>query len=160
MYRAADFSPCGQYRYRLVRDWSDSAEAVPVTFIMLNPSTANAEHDDATIRKCMKFARTWGYNRLEVVNLFAWRSTDPHVLPEVADPIGPDNGKWLASAMGAGDIVVCAWGAHGKVRGIGDVVLRWVKQRHPYKVHALKRNKDGSPQHPLYIRDDVLPVPI
>lgn len=159
MYRGATFSDCGTYRYELRRAWGIN-HTDPLSFVMLNPSTAGAEHDDATIRKCIKFAKTWGYGGIVVVNLFAFRSTDPSILPSLADPCGPNNTRYLADAMKSSDKVICAWGKHGGLRGIGPLVLRWMHSVYPGRVHALKLNKDRSPMHPLYIPDATLPFPI
>jgi len=83
MERDALISPCSQYRYWLLRRWSNRPLA---TFVMLNPSTADANSDDATIRKCMGFADAWGLGGIWVVNLFALRSTNPYGL--VSDEVG------------------------------------------------------------------------
>lgn len=78
MERAAEFSGCGRYRYSLRRRWADGGP--PACWIMLNPSTADAEKDAPTIRRCIGFSKAWGHNALVVVNLFALRSTDPTAL--------------------------------------------------------------------------------
>ena len=89
MIKQAEISPCGQYRYTLSRQWNPAAPAV--MFIMLNPSTADARQDDPTIAKCIQLAQTWGYGRLLVGNLFAWRSPRPQDLPTAPNLIGPQN---------------------------------------------------------------------
>lgn len=142
----ASFDATGAYRYRLWRRW---AQGPSVCFIMLNPSTADAEQDDPTIRRCIRFARDWGYAALDVVNLFAYRATDPRTLRGVADPIGKDNARAVAEAVAAASLTVAAWGA-------------WPVATHPTTdgpLHCLARNRDGSPKHPLYIRADATPVP-
>src|SRR5262249_3639514 len=86
----------------------------PLLRDLLNPSTADAEQDDATVRKCMGLSRRWGCGKVQVVNLFAFRSTDPKALRLAADPIGPANAVWLGRAtQEAEGPVVCAWGTHG-----------------------------------------------
>lgn len=83
---AAGLSPCGLYRFWLTRCW---APAKPCAlFIMLNPSTADHEQDDATIRKCIGFARRWGMGSIRVANLFAYRATKPDDLKRADNPIG------------------------------------------------------------------------
>ena len=93
----AVLSPCGVYRYLLTRRLGRGAKVA--TFIMLNPSRADAEKDDATIRKCMGFASRWDCARLQVVNLFALRAADPAALRGVDDPVGPENTAWLGRAI-------------------------------------------------------------
>ena len=94
---AAVLSPCGAYRYLLTRRFGPGKKLA--TFVMLNPSTADAERDDATIRKCVGFARSWGCAGLQVVNLFAFRATDPTDLRMADDPVGPENDVWLGRAI-------------------------------------------------------------
>lgn len=153
MYRGAEFSPCGKYRYNLRRVWEPALPCV--AFVMLNPSTANAENDDPTIRKCIGFAERWGYGGFDVVNLFAWRSTQPDVLLDVPDPVGPDNPRYLAEAMKCSAKLICGWGKHGTLKNIDRVVVDWMRRTFPEKAHALAVNKDGTPQHPLYVSYDV-----
>ena len=94
----ADFDPTGVYRYSLWREWD--ARAPAVAFVMLNPSTADAGKDDPTIRRCASFARSWGYGSLEVVNLFAYRASEPKRLRQTPDPIGPANDRLPARRGG------------------------------------------------------------
>lgn len=102
------------YRYRLERFWSGK-HALP--FVMLNPSIADADIDDPTIRRCMRFARREGAGGIIVANLYAYRATEPNALWHAPDPYGPDNDAELTSvaswAARAGMPVVCAWGVHG-----------------------------------------------
>jgi hypothetical protein len=163
----ACFSDDAIYRYRLVRPFyvpkMDLFEPKPARdgrrclFVMLNPSTADAFFEDPTIRRCMSFARSWGFDILEVVNLFALRSTDPHTLYEHADPIGPDNDGQIAEAIARSDLVIAAWGAHGKIRERNKHVLAAICKTHD--VHALKvSQKTKAPYHPLYLAADTKPA--
>jgi len=115
MVRSAVISPCGLYRYRLSRQWTEPSYSL--AFVMLNPSTADAEVDDPTIRRCIGFARREGYGGIEVVNLYAFRATSPDDLWKAKDPCGPENEGHLISiaraSVGYGTPIVCAWGAHG-----------------------------------------------
>jgi hypothetical protein len=172
----AVISACGTYRYHLWREWrghyvrenwiplgaKDGAgheleEPKPVVFVMLNPSTADGSKDDATIRKCVKFAMRWGYNRLEVVNLFAYRATDPQALLKLThdrDPVGDQNQRYFDRALNeSGDpLVICAWGQHGAHLGQDQTALGWMI---PYlKKWCFGLTKVGQPLHPLYQRDD------
>jgi hypothetical protein len=87
----AEFSECQQYRYTLWRTWDSQADRV--MFIGLNPSTADETEDDPTIRRCIRFAKDWGYGGILMMNAYAYRSTAPRGLKQVTDPIGPRNGK-------------------------------------------------------------------
>lgn len=107
----ARFSPCRRYRYVLTRDVSILNPRL-VNFVMLNPSTADATVDDPTIRRCIGYARAWDYGHLVVTNLFALRATDPRALKSEDDPIGPDNGEYIAAWAGRADLVVVAGGGN------------------------------------------------
>lgn len=148
-------SPCGRYRYWLTREWGKGATVV---FVMLNPSVADALVDDPTIRRCIGFARAWGYGAISVVNLYALRSTDPKGLWVVDDPVGPANDGWLTSfATGAEEMdapIVAAWGANARP----DRVAAVRKLPGMHRLSALGLTKGGQPRHPLYLKADVLPV--
>lgn len=111
--RAAVISPCGQYRYSLWRKWAES-DRMPVMWVMLNPSTADADIDDPTIKRCMEFSRRWGYGAMWVGNLYAYRSTDPAGLWAfpASDRIGPWNAHYLYKMATHSAKVICAWGAN------------------------------------------------
>jgi hypothetical protein len=141
----AVFSPCYRYRYVLTREWDGGTRTV--NFIMLNPSTADALTDDPTIRRCIGFARQWGYRTLTVTNLYGLRATDPRELQRAEDPIGPDNHNTLIAQAGMADLVVCAWGSHGFARG--EVVRMELGNYAP--LHHLGVTKAGAPRHPLYL---------
>lgn len=143
---SAILSGCGSYRYRLERVWD--AEAAKVAFLMLNPSTADAEEDDPTIRRCVRFAKDWGFGGLIVGNLFAFRSTDPTALYGHPDPVGPENDRHLGAIARSAAKIICAWGTHGEMNGRGRHVAQ-VLRDHP--LFALKVTASGHPGHPLYI---------
>ena len=142
----AEFSDCGRYRYKLWRTWDDSQP--PVMFIMLNPSTADATINDPTIRRCIGFARAWGYGGVRVGNLFAWRTPYPQVLRSVADPIGQGNDGALHEMANGAALVVAAWGVHG---AWGDRAQAF-RQEFTHPLHALGITKSGDPAHPLRLR--------
>jgi hypothetical protein len=144
----AVISSCGRYRYQLSRQLGPSPQVA--TFIMLNPSTADASQDDPTIRRCIGFARQWGCGQLVVLNLFAFRATDPADLKRTADPVGPENKHWFAKALTGDGPVVCGWGVHGTHRDQDRVVLGWLRELGIQPV-ALGLTKDGHPKHPLYV---------
>ena len=147
----AVLSDCGTYRYALMRRW---AEGHPLRFVMLNPSTADAEQDDPTIRRCIGFAKREGYAALIVLNLYAYRSTDPKALLTCADPVGPDNDRilrnHLLSATEGHNPVVAAWGVNARPERVERVLNLWpgVDWR------CLGMTKDRHPRHPLYVRGD------
>lgn len=147
MLRDAVISPCGAYRYRLSRVWDH--HTLPLVWIMLNPSTADANVDDPTIRRCMAFSRRDGYGGIEVLNLFAFRATDPQNLKTAHDPIGPQNDRWIKEVLHPHHIVVAAWGTHGTYLGRGGKVLRDLRDAGLHVVCL-----GSKPAHPLYIRGD------
>jgi hypothetical protein len=101
----------GDYRYLLWREWNSQGKTV--SFIMLNPSRADAEVNDPTITRCINFARSWGYSKLEVVNLFAYRTPHPSLLVQAAEPIGSDNDRYILESVSKSDRVILAWGDRG-----------------------------------------------
>lgn len=154
MQRSATFDPTGYYRYSLWRQWNEQAPAV--TFIMLNPSTADATTDDPTIRRCIGFAQTWGFGSLEVVNLFAYRSTHWRDLCKATDPVGKDNDRYLAQAIHHTQTTLLAWGNWGTLQSRSKTVLQQFS--HPQNFYCLGTTKQGQPRHPLYVRSDVTPT--
>lgn len=146
----ATFSDDRTYRYRLWRIWSEIEPAV--AFCMLNPSTADETKEDPTIRRCIGFAKSWGYGGVVIVNLFALRSTDPKALYSHPDPVGPDNDGHISSVRETVPEMIAAWGAHGKFMGRGGAVFRTVPMK------TLAWTSDGQPRHPLYLKGNLKPV--
>lgn len=144
----AVFDDTGRYRYRLGRRWSPGAR---VAFVMLNPNAADATRDDPTIRRCVGFARRWGYGAVDVVNLFGLRARDPRALARAGDPIGPDNDRHLRAAVGRADLVVCAWGAAAIARSRSVELAALLTASDP---RCLGLTRAGAPRHPLYLRRD------
>ncbi len=145
-----------KYRYRLTRDLGFSGNGA-CCFIMLNPSTADEERDDPTIRRCVGYAKRFGCMFLEVVNLFAYRSTSPDLLYGMSrdSAVGTDNDRHIAEACNASRIVICAWGNHGHLFGRNAEVLALIKAQQGAAPMALKINtKSKQPAHPLYLRSD------
>lgn len=147
--RDAVLSDCGRYRYLLRRSWDHTKPRA--LFVMLNPSTADAEIDDATIRSCIRLSRGMNYGSFEVVNLFAWRATDPAELVKADDPVGPNNDGVIDAAIGRCDSVICAWGAHQMASSRGRAVWGAIRSRRP-AAFCLGTTKAGMPKHPLYIK--------
>ena len=147
--RDAVISDCGKYRYLLRRAWDHAKPRA--LFVMLNPSTADAEIDDATIRSCARLCRGMGYGSFEVVNLFGWRATDPKELAAAPDPIGPDNDRIISAAIERCDVAICAWGAFQMAPRRAREVWTEIKSRRP-AAYCLGRTQSGAPKHPLYIK--------
>ncbi len=143
----------GNYRYLLWREWDSQSKTV--TFIMLNPSCADAEVNDRTITRCIKFAQEWGYGRLEVVNLFAYRTSKPSLLKQAAEPIGRDNDKYIKESVLNGDKVILAWGNHGTWQKQDLYVLQLLKNHN--HLYCFGTTKKGCPRHPLYLRSTSQP---
>ncbi|OPG16961.1 DUF1643 domain-containing protein [Ferroacidibacillus organovorans] len=142
-----------RYRYSLTRCWDSKGSRM--VFLMLNPSTADAHQNDPTITRCMNFSRRWGFGSLEVVNLFAYRSTDPGMLSVVDDPIGPENDAYILNAITRSELVVLAWGTKGVLRQRDQEVLNLISD---HELYALEISKYGHPKHPLYLRSEVWPT--
>lgn len=143
---SASISDCGTYRYGLKRVWDDAKPVV--AWIMLNPSTADAEQDDPTIRRCVGFSKAWGYGGLAVVNLFALRATNPKYLWLVDDPVGPENDVFI-SEITQGRRVVAAWGAAARATSRAERVMMLLAHR---KIECLGTTAMGHPRHPLYVQ--------
>ena len=152
--RDAVTSECGQYRYLLRRSWDRSR--MRALFVMLNPSTADAEVDDATIRSCARLCRSWGYGSFEVVNLFGWRATDPKELAKVDDPVGPRNDGIVDAAISRCDVTICAWGAHAMAEERVGTIISLIGGSRP-AAFCLGKTKSGAPKHPLYIKTGTMP---
>lgn len=149
--RRAEFSPCGLYRYYLEIRWDDSKPFL--VMLMLNPSTADAEKNDPTVERCEQRARVMGFGGLIVLNLFAFKATDPKDMKAALDPVGPENNAWLLNTCIRRDVgMICAgWGAHGSYRDRAAYVAQMVTARAGRDLHALELTKDGQPRHPLYL---------
>lgn len=153
MRRLATISPCGVYRYDLLREWDPTRPRC--LWVMLNPSTADAEVDDPTIRRCIGFSRDWGYGGVVVVNLFALRATNPAAIRAHIDPIGPEDDRyieWHATRPNVGQVVV-AWGAHGKINSRGLIVGDRLSAIGAAP-QCLGTVRGGHPKHPLYVPAD------
>jgi len=150
----AHFSECGDYRYLLTREFGGESTCL---FVMLNPSTANAEQDDPTIRRCISFAQREDFGRLEVVNIYGFRSASPAVLFAADDPIGDKNDSEILAALDRATSVIVAWGNHAEPER-ATVVQRLIEHSgKPMKCFGL--TKLGQPKHPLYLSSDAELVP-
>jgi hypothetical protein len=125
-----------------------------VLFVALNPSTADEISDDATVRRCIGFAKSWGFGKLVIANLFAFRSTDPTILAGAVDPVGPRNDWWLKALSERSSLTIAAWGVHGSLYRRSEQVLPQLRN-----IHHLGRTQQGHPRHPLYLPSSATPIP-
>ena len=153
MIKHAVISECGAYRYTLSRTWDETLPRR--TWVMLNPSTADANDDDPTIRRCINFSKRDGFGGLNVLNLFAFRSPNPADLVSATDPVGPDNYNRMRSVMLTdrmrGGQCVVAWGANAMAQDRGDWFASMFSE---FDLFCLGRTKTMAPRHPLYVRGD------
>lgn len=148
----AIFSDDRQFRYLLWRHWTGPGALV--LFVALNPSTADENLDDPTIRRCISFAKAWGATGFMVANLFALRATYPSDLLAHSAPIGIENDTWIATASANAFRTVACWGNHGSHLGRSDSVIKHLK-----RPEYLRLTKSGQPSHPLYLPGNLLPIP-
>jgi hypothetical protein len=140
----AHFSPCGAYRYALMRRFGTGSRMV--LFVGLNPSTADGSHDDPTIRRCVSFVARLGFDGLWMSNLFAFRATDPRALRGVPDPIGPDNDLWFERLAAQTQLAIVGWGNGGCRQERVARVLAGLSN-----VYCFGKTALGQPRHPLYL---------
>lgn len=145
----ATYSACGNYRYKLWRQWEPSGKVL--TFVMLNPSTATEIQNDPTVERCQRRAIALGFGGLRVTNIFALRSTDPNALYETDDPIGPENDEAILESVRDAALVIAAWGAHGDYMDRGEKVQKLLLKA-GVAIYCLGTTKNsGMPRHPLYV---------
>ena len=156
----AMISPDHLYRYRLSRLWSRPRSTRIALFIMLNPSTADQEKDDPTIRRCVGFAKLWGFDGIYICNLFGYRATDPKRLRAATDPMGPDNLRVILETSQEPEVerIVAGWGANDRHFGAG-ILLKRALQEEGHELFHLGMTKEGHPKHPLYLPASVRPIP-
>lgn len=138
-----------QYRYILYREWNPDLPRMVI--IGLNPSAADEKHDDRTVRKCITFARREGYGSLYMLNIFAFRATNPKELITCLDPVGVGNNFYTLWVCGNISKIICAWGIHGRIFNRNKEVLKLLKYK---QLFCFGMNKDGSPKHPLYLSNN------
>lgn len=145
----AVISECSKYRYLLRRTWDHARPRV--LYVMLNPSTADAAKDDATIRSCVRLANGLGYGSMEVVNVFGWRATKPEELLTATDPCGPQNEDHVRAALGRCDSPICAWGAWPPAEAASTYIRNAIRAARP-AAFCFGKTASGAPKHPLYIK--------
>ena len=155
------WSPDRQHRYFLRRPavTAEDRAKPPMAFIMLNPSTADEVKDDPTVAKSRRYAKSWGFGEVIVMNAFAYRATDPKNMRAHPDPVGPDNDEVIRSTVehiiGRDGIIVCGWGNHGLHLERGAKLRTMLKQ---FQLHSFPITKQDQPGHPLYLRSTVTPL--
>lgn len=152
-HSGAVFSADSRHRYQLYRRLADegATQRTSALFIMLNPSTATHTEDDPTIRRCVRFARDWGHGHLYVANLFSLRSTDPRALRADETAEGdPENRHYITVLAMRAARTVCAWGAHGSLRGRGTTIVDMLAAAN-VELWSLGLTQGGQPRHPLYL---------
>lgn len=154
----AVFSEDRAYRYSLWRRWEpDCHPSRMMAAIGLNPSTADEFRSDPTITRLMNYAKKFGYGGIAMLNLFAFRATDPKVMKQCGIPIGPLNNEAIQSVVAAcGNKLLCCWGNHGEHMKRGAEVVYILDQT---ELLVFKITKTGQPSHPLYLPASLLPVP-
>ena len=152
MNSGAHFSRCRSFRYALWREWD--VDGPKVLMIGLNPSTADASRNDPTIRRCIGFARQWGFGGVWVLNLFAYRATYPADLRAAPDPVGPRNDEWIRRVARKVDRAVAVWGNDGGFMQRSTRVRAMLGDR----LEVIRLNAGGEPAHPLYLPAHLCPV--
>ena len=144
--RGAIIDETGQYRYSLSRVWNGALPTI--TWVMLNPSKATAVEDDPTLKKCMGFSARWGYGGLKVVNLFAWRATDPDALQTLLplQAVGSENDRHILEAASLASAIVVAWGNMGNLFQRDQAVLKLLEN---FQIHCLGVTNSRQPKHPV-----------
>jgi hypothetical protein len=126
-----------------------------IVWIGLNPSTADEVTLDKTLATVCRYSRNWGFSAAAMLNLFAFRATDPRDLKRAKDPIGPDNDKHLLAEVSQADQVIACWGGHGRFLGRD----RQVSELLAVSFECLLKNRTGTPHHPLYLKSRIKPKP-
>jgi len=152
MQNECEFSECRRYRYSLRHEvapiLSGSKNLKWIAWIGLNPSTADEGNLDPTLRRIRGFTSDWGFDGFVMLNLFAFRATDPTVMKAEPEPVGADNDRIIDEATQGIPVVFC-WGKHGDHLSRGESLAHRLLSRRD--CHYLKLNGDGSPAHPLYL---------
>ena len=148
----AVISACGNFRYALGRNWDGKLPTI--AFVGLNPSVADDEIDDPTIRRCIGFAKREGCGSLIMLNLYALRSTAPAALRNVEDPLGPEWAQMTELWVRKAQKVVACWGADPMARKAHAEAVEFFGYMQGLSLWCLGKTKDGYPRHPLYIRSD------
>ena len=149
MLKEATISTCDLYRYNLTRKWNNEGNNL-VSFIGLNPSTADASQDDPTLTRCINFSKALGFDGLILVNLFAYRSTSPKLMMEYDEPIGEENNTYIIDAISKTNKTILCWGNHGSYKSRDKELLELIKS-YKESYYCFGLTKKNQPKHPLYL---------
>ena len=159
----AEFSKCRQFRYTLIRDFQKGKGTL--TFILLNPSTANEEFNDPTIARCENRTIAMGFKRMVITNIYPFRATNPKEMFAAKNARGEKskiksliykNNEAILDHAKRSKLVICAWGCHSQSESTSNEVKE-ILDEHKVKLHVLELSKNGRPKHPLYLRNDLEP---
>jgi len=153
----AEFSPGRNWRYRLVRVWDSKRPRL--AWVILNGSDADEHHNDPTVRRCISFARAWGYGGVDIANLYGLVSKNPGALRRHSDPVGADNDRHLAAVCSENDLTVLAWGPDACADRVHAVtqMLRRLTGSHGGSLAVLGWTQGEQPLHPLLAPKDATP---
>lgn len=154
MKRTADFSPCRTWRYRLRREWLIGSGRMLA--VLLNPSKAGAHRDDPTTTFMCRLAQREGFRSYEAVNCFAIVGTDPAILKQHPNPVGPLNDSAIRLAAREADGIVIAWGNHGAYMDRSSEVLSLLED---YELMCFGVTKANEPRFPRALRSDIPLIP-
>lgn len=156
---SAIISACGRYRYRLEREVQQEGKVF--AFFGINPSTADADLDDATVRKWRGFAMRNGCSRFIVGNAFSYRATDVRQL-DIANRNhikvqGDKHWEHLHAIINDADVLVPCWGDSKKVdRNLRPLIggLLGIIAMSGKPVLHFGLTAGGDPKHPLMLGYD------
>lgn len=154
---SAIISDCLNYRFLLTRKWETNLFnefSGDICFIMLNPSTADSNIDDPTLRRCINFSKNWGFSTLRIVNLFAYRASNPDILKKINNPIGEHNDNYIINAATNSNKTIIAWGNNGNLFDRANSVLELLSEK-KINSFAIQLTNSNQPKHPLYIKKDI-----
>jgi hypothetical protein len=157
---SCDFSADRVFRYVLRHECGDLFAGKPrrIAWIGINPSTADESTLDQTMEAVRRYSKKWEFSEIVMLNLFAFRATDPAIMKKATDPVGPDNDRWLVTEAKTVDRVIACWGNPGAFLNRDQQVCSLLSTA-GIGLQCLRKNADGSPHHPLYLGPDIEPIP-
>ncbi len=133
----------------------------PLICIGINPSTAQPDDLDNTLKSVQRIALGNGYDSFLMFNVYAQRATDPDAMEKVCNPLlHRENMEAFRYVLSLSDspAIWAAWGAVIEKRGyLKDCVRDMLDIGRKYGAQwycAGAITKKGHPHHPLYLRKD------